>query len=782
MVFCGRVLGQITVSGIITDDESGEPMIGATVFDTISRTGVVANEYGFYSLTISDYNAVIRVSSFGYERQLFPLSEGITKLDIALKSVSQELEEFTVEAETIDKSVEQTNSGKMEISMTHIEKLPVFLGERDVLKMLQLLPGVSSGGEGTSGMYVRGGGPDQNLTLLDGVPVYNASHLFGIFSVFNGDAISNVTMYKGGIPSRFGGRASSILDMRMKEGNVKKYNVEGSLGLISSNLLVEGPIVKDKTAFIISARRTYLDVLMRPFVRRQTGGGTAGYYFYDLNAKVHHKLNDKHHLYLSGYLGDDKFHLRKGAASTPTASYYDGELSWGNKIAALRWNYSIGPKLFMNTTATYSKYQMYIGVESREVDVFGSQSNSLEVFDFGYKSNIEDITGKVDFSYVPNPKNYIRFGAGNIYHVFRPGVHGVKLDLNGQTLVDEKFESRKQAHEAFAFIENDHQLSDRFKLNYGLHLGSFFLAKRNYNILQPRLSGNVLVADNSSVKFSYCRMAQYVHLLTSTSIGLPTDLWVPVTEKIRPITSNIVSLGFNQMFGKKYNITLEGYYKTMSNLIQYKEGVSSIQLSDAGWEDKVAVGKGWSYGVELFAEKKLGNVTGWVGYTLSWSTRQFDEINLGKPFPFAYDRRHDIGIAASYQINDLWDVGVVFVLNTGRAFTLGLQKYNSLADDVLADDFNQYQTGANPNLNPVTLEHVESVNGYRMPMYHRMDIGFNRTKETRWGKSIWSFSAYNIYNRQNPFMLVTEDGKLMQLSLFPIIPAVSWKFKLNKIN
>lgn len=769
---------QRTISGTITDGNSGEPVFGAMIYDTLAKIGTTANEYGFFSLKVPEGPTVIRISYFGFTPEYVNIGAEQTELNLELGSSIKEIDEVVVSASDTRKSTEQTNSGTFELSLDKVEKLPVFLGEKDVIKTLQLMPGVSSGGEGSSGLYVRGGGPDQNLILLDGVPIYNASHLFGFFSVFNNDALSKVTMVKGGFPARYGGRTSSVLDMRMKEGNLKKYNVEGSIGLISSKILIEGPIKKDKTGFIVSARRTYADVLAKPFMAKRNQQG--GYHFYDLNAKVHHKFNDKHHIYLSGYFGEDVAQFKEKESFNSGSDKYEYEsrngLGWGNAIGALRWNYKIGPKLFMNTTATYSQYQFDISADATETSTTSS-GTSTQAFKIQYLSNIVDWAGKSDFIWVPGNNHYVKFGVGNTYHTFKPGVFSATNEQNGQVsdLVPSST-SIEYAHEAFAYIENDHKINSRLKINYGLHFSSFFVGDKNYNALQPRISGNFVLTENSSMKFSYARTAQFIHLLSNTSIGLPTDLWVPATERIPPISADQVSLGYNQLFGKDYNLVVEAYYKNMSNLIQYKEGVSFIGSSE-DWQNKVEVGRGWSYGAEFFVEKKKGDLTGWIGYTLSWTERQFDNINEGEPFPFTYDRRHDLSIAATYEFNDKWDVGAVFVLSSGRAVSLPSQQYFTAGSPIT-------QSGL---FFSNDLNYLSGVNGYRMPMYHRLDLGVNRTVKKKWGESIWSFSIYNVYSRQNAFFLFTSPnasgGKdLKQVALFPIIPAVSWKFKLTELN
>lgn len=768
-----------TISGFVTDVSSGEPVFQAKIYDTVSRIGAIANEYGFYSITLPSKEAVLRISAFGSVTLYATVPANQNELDISLVSEVQDFEEVEVKAESLEKTLEETNSGTIDLQLDKVDKLPTFFGEKDVVKTLQLLPGVSSGGEGSSGLYVRGGGPDQNLILLDGVPVYNASHLFGFFSVFNNDALSKVTMIKGGFPARYGGRTSSVLDMRMKEGNMKKYNVEGSIGLIASRILVEGPIKKDKTAFIFSARRTYIDLLTKPFMVNAREKG--GYYFYDMNAKVHHKINKKHHIYLSGYFGQDRAQIIQRFGYTSDGKEYDYDdksgLGWGNAIVAARWNYRIGPKIFMNTTATFSHYKFDLSNQGTSIVSSGGVETENKYL-AQYYSNILDWSGKTDFTYIPNARHYIRFGAGNTYHTFKPGVFTSEQEVDGKPIDtgEEPVTEIKYANEAFVYIEDDHKITDWLKINYGLHLSSFFVDDQAYNSLQPRISGNTILTKKSSLKFSYAYSTQFIHLLSNTGIGLPTDLWVPSTAEVGPINSHQGSLGYNQILGDKYNLVLEGYYKTMEGVIQYKEGIDFIGTGN-NWESKIERGKGWSYGGELFVEKKVGKMTGWVGYTLSWTDRQFENINGGEKFPYTYDRRHDLSVAASYEINEKWDIGVVFVMNTGRAVSLPTQQYG-LANNPISPN---YWWGSQ-NLN-----YLNSVNGYRMPTYHRLDLGANYHKQKKWGESIWSFSLYNAYSRLNPFYLyvgtfTNGDKKLIKVALFPIIPSVSWKFKITQLN
>ncbi len=763
-----------TISGFITNESTGEKLIGATIYDTVSKKGAGTNEYGFFSLTIPAKDAFIRVSYFRLQTKYTLCAKGRNDLNVALEEKVQNLKEITITSEGSKRTVESTNAGTIELQLDKVEKLPLILGEKDVLRVLQLLPGVKSGGEASSGIYVRGGGPDQNLILLDGVPIYNASHLFGFFSVFNSDALSNVTLVKGGFPARYGGRASSVLDMRMKEGNMKNYNVEGNVGIISSRVLVEGPIKKDKTAFSFSARRTYLDLLYRPFLLARKVDG--GYFFHDFNTKIHHKINAKNHIFFSGYFGLDKVFVKdKGESSYDSegnsyTSEFGAKLQWGNSIGAIRWNHIINPKLFLNTTATYSKYNFLIGGEFNEETKYTDGTTVKQNQSITYNSGIKDWGLKTDFTYFPNPNHNIKFGVSDTYHTFEPGITYVNFDDGNQqldTAVGSKFQ---YSHEISLYAEDDYKINDRLKINFGLHHAIFLTGGKTYQVLQPRFSGNFMLDENSSIKLGVSRMAQFLHLLSNTGIGLPTDLWVPATKNVKPVLANQISLGYYREFSKQYNFSVEGYYKKMENLIQYEEGADFLAASE-DWQEKIVVGQGWMYGGEVFLERKKGRLTGWIGYTLSWSERQFDDLNFGKKFFYRFDRRNDLSVVLTYDINEFWDLGMVFVYGTGNAVTLGSQNY-SIAPNSLS---NQYYQG---------VTNFEQLNGYRMPSYHRMDFGANYKKMKKWGHSVISFSVYNLYNRQNAFAIyqgtnTSNNPVLKQIALFPMIPSISWKFKFD---
>ncbi len=755
------LIGQdkFTISGYIEDAKTGEKLIEGNVWDDVSNSGTTSNLYGFYSITLPKDTVKISFSYMGYATQSFELflDKDIT-LNVPL-SDDLTLDVVTVTAESAEKIENETQMSKVEVPIEQIKKIPPLLGEVDVLKAMQLLPGVQSGGEGTSGLYVRGGSPDQNLILLDGVPVYNVSHLFGFFSVFNADAIKNVTLTKGGFPARYGGRLSSVLDISMKEGNLREYHGEGSIGIIASKLTLEGPIVKEKTSFLVSARRTYIDLLARPFIKQQLDGETTGYYFYDLNAKINHKFNDKHRLYASAYTGKDVFYLNI------TDSNYEekGGFDWGNITSALRWNWMINNQLFANTTLTYSRYRFDVGTESTETD-------NGETFSFAakYFSGIEDFAAKIDFDYMPDPNHYIRFGANAIHHTFSPGALQYQIEdgdnFNLDTIIGT---SDTRAWEYFAYIEDDLKIGDNFSANIGFHFSAFTVNNKTYYSPQARIGARYLLPKSFALKASYAMMTQYIHLLTNEGIGLPTDLWVPSTENITPQDSWQVALGLAKTFGTEYEVSIEGYYKKMNNLLSYKEGASFFSFSD--WQTKVTQGVGDSYGVEFFVQKKKGNTTGWLGYTLSWNNRQFEEINSGKEYPFKYDRRHDLSIVLSHSFNDKISVSGTWVYGTGNSITLNEVRYLS---------FNPNNN--NPGLNEQDeIEVPGSKNNYRMDAYHRLDIGIDFRKEKKRYERTFSLGAYNLYSRKNPFYIYynSSENTFKQVSIFPIIPYFTYKFK-----
>lgn len=764
-----------TISGYVQDISSGEKIYSASVYDLRTKMGTTTNEYGFFSLTLNQDTIDLSVSFVGYSAFTTRMF-----LDTDLK-LNIDLDPNTLLAEVVildkksDEMVRSTQMSLIEMPINQIKALPVLLGEADVLKSLQLMPGVQSGSEGSSGLYVRGGGPDQNLILLDGVPVYNASHLFGFFSVFNADAISSVKLIKGGFPARYGGRLSSVIDIRMKEGNLKEFHGEGSIGNVSSKFTFEGPIVKDKSSFIISARRTYIDVLAAPIIQavnNAAGGGgklRAGYYFYDANAKVNYKFSDKDRLYVSFYAGRDKAYTRTKQSyvysDTTNLEEQSFELLWGNVTGAVRWNHLFTKKLFANVTAVYSKYLF----DTREQYTQTRGGIKQGEFLFDYVSGIENVGGTIDFDYIPAPKHTIKFGTNYLYHTFSPGVSTYKIVEDGSNISQNFGNNKIYASEFYGYAEDSWDLSGLIKLNFGGHYSGFYVQNRFYNSFQPRASARIMINEKMSIKAAYSHMSQYIHLLTNATIGLPTDLWLPSTDSVRPEISKQAALGFAYNINNNWDLSIEGYYKTMDNLIEYKEGASFFQLSQ-NWESKLEIGSGYSYGAEVLLRKNLGKLTGWIGYTLSWSWRDFENINFGEPFPYKYDRRHDASLVLLYELNDHIDFGLTWVYGTGNAVTLGVARYNGLFGNSY-DGYNSYPE----------IEYYNGRNSYRTPAYHRLDVSTNFKKKTKWGERTWSVGLYNAYSRQNPFYLYFgyDNNKrvLKQVSLFPIIPSVRYAFK-----
>ncbi|MEM9528716.1 MAG: TonB-dependent receptor, partial [Bacteroidota bacterium] len=525
---------QYTISGYFTDGDSGEPLLSANVIDLNSGQGAIANTYGFYSLTLPADSVVLRFSYIGYEGQEMRLllQENLT-LDVKL-SPSINLQTVEVTSDRGERIEQQTQMSRTEVPVAQIKRIPALLGEVDVLKTLQLLPGVQSGGEGTTGLYVRGGSPDQNLVLLDGVPVYNVSHLLGIFSVFNADALRNVTLTKGGFPARYGGRLSSVLEINMKEGNLKEWEGEGSIGIISSKLTLSGPIKKDKTSILVSGRRTYADLIAKPLIKSAAANEGSdvdlSLYFYDLNAKLQHKVNENHRLFLSFYSGADVF----GTEIREDEDRFGGGTDWGNIISAARWNWQISPKLFLNTTATYSRY---------EINVDALADDGIDDFRARYVSGIYDFGGKVDFDYIPNPDHYLRFGGGWTNHTYRPGAVSLKAESEGEVNLDTLVGSQVDySNEFYAYLEDDFRLGP-LKVNAGLHFSAFGVNDELYTSLQPRLGLRYLLKNDLAVKASFSTMQQYINLLTSEALSLPTDLWVPSTDRVLPQQSWQVAAG-----------------------------------------------------------------------------------------------------------------------------------------------------------------------------------------------------------------------------------------------
>lgn len=776
---------RFTVSGYIREKGSQEQLIGVNVYLPNSSVATTSNTYGFYSLTLPAQDSVTLIFSFvGYQRIEKRIGfRQSTELNIILEPANQ-LQEIVVSARKQEEKVSETaQMSQIDLPVQQIKKIPAFLGEKDVLKVLQLMPGVQKGSEGQSGIYVRGGGADQNLIILDDAIVYNASHLFGFFSTFNGDALKSVELTKGGFPARYGGRLSSVIDLNMKEGNKEKLHGEGGIGLISSRLTLEGPIKKGKSSFLISARRTYLDVIAKPFIASQSSGESrdmGGYYFYDLNAKLNYDFGRKDKVYISGYFGQDRFY----AESKDATSNNESKLNWGNSSATLRWNHLFNEKLFANTSFILSRYQFGIG------SFFSDTQQSSDDFTLKYNSIINDIGLKSDFDFFPDHRHSIRMGIAATRHRFIPSA----IVLRSNQLNLDKAANPIDVLESGVYGEDTWKITDKFKVNLGLRLSYFLAQQKSYFRPEPRFSAALKLAEDLSAKVSYAEMNQFVHLLSNTGIGLPTDLWVPTTRKVAPQNSRQIAAGIAKDLPKQnLTLTIEGYYKIMHNILAYKEGSTFLSLDGLGaqevsWEDNVTAGKGWSYGGEFLLQRKVGRFSGWVGYTLSWTQWQFPELNFGKKFYPKYDRRHDISVVGIYEISPKITLSGTWVYGTGNALTLPVSSYNAYVD--------RFNNSRRP---PTIVDRITwgsqrvneygDKNSFRAEAYHRLDLGIQFHKKLKRHERTWEFSVYNAYNRKNPFFYnidseVSTTGTttqtkmvLKKYSLFPIVPAFSYNFK-----
>ena len=776
---------QHTISGTITDAKTGETLIGATVYDTISKKGAATNQHGRFTLTLKESKAVLRISYVGYETQFHPMEiDKNQRLDVQLKG-SVTLSEVVITGERVQ-HVESSQSSIIELPVEQVKSVPVIFGETDVIKVVQLLPGVQSGSEGMSGMYVRGGGPDENLFLLDGVPMYNVNHLGGFFSAFNSDAVKNITLYKGSFPAHFSSRLSSVLDITTNNGNDKEYHGGVGVGLISAKFNLEGPIIKEKTTFSISGRRTYGDALLQPIialVAATEGMGdekvNAGYYFYDLNAKITHKFNNRSRLYASYYMGDDALYAKyKYFHNSLEKDFMRLGYNWGNIVGSVRWNYELTPKLFMNVTGAYTRYRNNLALTEESVYLRYTDSYTM-----GFNSGIQDITARADFDYAPSPDHAVKFGGQVLHHIFKPETSSIKVSENDEedsykfdTIIGQ---SIVHANEMMLYAEDDWRINDWLKVNAGLNMTGFQVQGVFYPSVQPRLSGRILFNDRLSAKVGYAYMTQYLHLLSNSSISLPTDLWVPVTARIKPMTSQQVAAGlfYNVL---DLNLSVEGYYKYMDNLLEYKDG-ASFWGNSQGWEDKVCMGRGWAYGVEFLAQKSVGRLTGWLGYTWSHTDRKFDRegniLNAGRTFPAKYDRRHDVSLVLTYKFNEHIDASASWVFSSGNTATLPMQDIDP-SEEGTEQRYPYYYNYEVP--------YVSSRNNYRMPNYHRMDVSVNFHKKLRRGKRTINISIYNVYNHQNPYLVYesyaydyrtgNDTRVLKQLSIFPILPSISYNW------
>jgi outer membrane receptor for ferrienterochelin and colicin len=788
LISFGQSQGKFTVSGYVKDGRTGESLIGTNVYLKELLKGASTNQYGFYSITVSQGNYTLVSSFLGYkDHQQFITLDRNLRVNIEMESAAFMTKEVVITGEREDKNVQAPQMGKVDLEVEKIKTLPAFMGEVDILKTIQLLPGVQSAGEGNAGYYVRGGGPDQNLILLDEAVVYNASHLFGFFSVFNADAVKNVSLIKGGMPAQYGGRLASVLDISMKEGNMKEYHAEGGLGFIASRLTIEGPIKKDTASFIISGRRTFIDLFLRePFVEEGSTAEQNGYFFYDLNTKINYRLSDKDRLYISGYFGRDVFKFK----SEDTG--FKARIPWGNATASARWNHLFNDRLFMNTTLVFTDYDFAFEAEAQQ-------------FEFKLFSGVRDWNGKIDFTYFPSILHNVRFGANYTYHTFSPSNVEAR---SGDTEFDLGDAIKLYSHEGAIYINDDWDISDRWAVSVGLRytyfnqVGPFTRYVQNqflentdtitykkgesvqkYQHIEPRFSVKFGINKTSSLKAGITQNYQYIHLASLSTTSLPTDVWVPSSTRVKPQEGWQYALGYFRNFKDNlWETSVEVYYKSMKNQVEYREGAQPDDDIRNNQDNNFVFGKGWSYGSEFFVKKTQGRFNGWVGYSLSWTWRQFPDLNNNKKFPAKYDRRHDVSIVLTYELNKKWTFGATWIYATGNALTLP-----------------QSRLFLNGPIDVSTLVSEETIplqiyygygerNSYRQPAYHRLDISATLVvqKKKKW-QSSWNFSIFNVYNRFNPYFIYFDDSvdpntgqfklQAKQVSLFPIIPSVTYNFK-----
>ncbi len=748
-----------TISGTITDQQTGETLIGATIrLLGNSGIGVLSNGYGFYSITApnSHYKMVVSFSGYKSDTLEISLAKDITH-QFGLEPAGAELNEVVVVARRND-NITRTLPGVQKISIEEIKNVPVIFGEQDILKTIQLLPGIKSGGDGSTGFFVRGGGADQNLILLDEATVYNSSHLLGFFSTFNSDAIKDVTVYKGDMPAQYGGRLSSLLDVKMNDGNNKNYRVSGGIGLIASRLNVEGPIVKNKGSFMISARRTYADLFLK--LSKDSTINRSILYFYDINAKANYQLNERNKVFLSAYFGSDKLGFSNQFG-----------IKWGNATTTLRWNHIFTSKLFSNTSFIYSDYNYNISINQT--------TNNLSIV-----SKIKDLTLKEDLQYYAGNHNKINFGFNLTKHTFTPGEFLTSETSSYNSLILQD----KYALDGAAYVSNEWEATDRIKLNMGLRLSTFNVIGpgdfysynsegetkdtttypsgkivKSYLNLQPRFAATYQLNKVSSAKISYSRNVQNLHLLSNSTGSNPTDLWIPSSNNVKPEIADQVSVGYyRNINNNKYEFSAELYYKLLQNQIDYKNG--AVLVANETVESQLVYGKGRAYGLELYAKKKYGSLTGWISYTLSRTERHIEGVNNNLWYPATQDQTHSLSIVAIYKLGKKWTLASDFVFNTGNAVTWPSGKYN---------------------IDGNTAFYYTERNSYRMPAYHRMDVSATlQGKKTEKFESSWTFSVYNAYGRQNPYFIQFQNDpgdpqktQAIQYSLFRWVPSVTYNFK-----
>lgn len=760
------------INGYVYEKGSKETIVGATLYFPDLKLGTTTNGYGFFSITVPDSgNQQLIISFVGYtplEESVYTGSSQSVNYTLELRG---NLKEVVVDAKRLD-LLQSTRMSTIEIPVEQLKQIPAIGGEKDIVKALQLLPGVQKGSEGSAGLYVRGGGPDQNLIILDDAPVYNANHLFGFFSTFNGDALKSVELIKGGFPARYGGRLSSVLNLTMKEGNKEKIQGEFGIGLVSSRITLEGPLKKKKgkSSFLVSGRRTYIDALTAPLIALSTGGATGGYYFYDLNLKVNTVLNPKNRFYFSSYFGRDRFYFRLKENDFLVRQ----GLNWGNLTATGRWNHQFAANLFSNTSLIVSDYTFGVFQTAK-------QSSTGREYVADFSSGIRDFTLKTDLNYTPLIKHSFKIGGLLTYHIFTPKAVVTKDDFSTENASNSK--EQIGSIETGLYIEDDWRPLSWVSFNTGLRFSSFLPKNEQYLRLEPRLGLRVALLENVSYKASYTVMNQYLHLLSNSTPGLPTDLWVPATQKVKPQHAEQYATGFTAAFPKKgIELTIEGYYKSITNNLTYKDGASFLVENPAAqqgnqeassYEKLVSSGKGRAYGIELFVQYERKKFIGWVGYTYSRSFQTFADINEGKEFRAKYDRPNDLSIVGSYQINAKWKVSTTWVYGSGGTLTLPEGQYPI---HVFGSGFSSTK-----------VDQLGPRNGFRAEAYHRLDLAFQNTKQKKHGIRTWEYGLYNAYNRNNPFFYFVGrkdrfNGNDQRLALFrvaliPVIPSISYSYK-----
>lgn len=736
----------LTLSGTITDENSGENIIGAIIFDVRTGNFINSNSYGFYTISFSKQGFVeLQISKLGFQtitRKIALKSDTILNFQL---SENNQIDEVIIQAK-IKKSM-----GIVDIPVNQINTLPLIGAEPDLIKAFQLMPGIQSGNEGSSGLYVRGGSPDQNLILLDDVPLYYVNHLGGFISIFNSDIINNVKLIKGNYPARYGGRLSSVLDVRMKEGNMKKMHYNYTIGTLTSKVFFETPIKKDKSSFLFSARGLLWGFLWQPVSKLILKDVSVGYNFYDINSKYNLKINDKNRIFVSVYIGDDN--LKFKVKDKPLKASY--LISWGNILSSFRWNKVFSKKLFSNLTLAYSRYKYLNQIKSND---------TIEDITSRYFSQINDFSLKYDFNYFPAENYTLNFGVQAIKHTFNPGT--IYESFSAENSIPVKSVTGNnfiRSAEGSFYLENKISINNFADINAGIRITDNYVEKTHFFSIEPRISADFYPVKESAFKLSYTETGQNIHLLTSSNGGLPADIWVPATVYAPPEKAQQFSAGFYKILPKKnMEFTIEVYFKSLNRLIAYKEGIN-FKAATTSWENKIEInGKGQSYGIEVLFQKKIGKTTGWVAYTFSKTNRQFENINNGKVYPFKYDRTHDISIVVSKKINKHITLSASWVFGSGYPYNLPLNKYISAEDN--DEIFNWAER-----------------NSFRMRNFHRLNLGAFFTKHKKYGIRIWSINIYNAYNRQNPYYYYLSDEygtwKLYQQSLFPIIPSISYSFK-----